>query len=123
MYSLRAEVNLGDLHRHLMNVTIRCKDAPIILVGTHLDAIGGGASLPLRDLKARYPQVRTADLVELTARSLAYPALRFSVITLAVGLGSRGLKWLSLLTLGGAADSQHVGPAAVQYISHWRGHQ
>ncbi len=59
VYSLRAEVNLGDLHRHLMNVTIRCKEAPIILVGTHLDAVGGSASLPLADLKAKYPQVRS----------------------------------------------------------------
>ncbi len=78
VYSLRAEVNLGDLHRHLMNVAIRCKDAPIILVGTHLDAVGGGASLPLRDLKARYPQVRTADLVELPAGPLAHFPLFFS---------------------------------------------
>ncbi len=74
VYSLRAEVNLGDLHRHLMNVTIRCKEAPIILVGTHLDAVGGGASLPLADLKARYPQVRTADLVELPSGPLTHPA-------------------------------------------------
>jgi hypothetical protein len=59
VYSLRAEVNLADLHRHLMNVTIRCEEAPIILVGTHRDAIGGSAPLPLAVLKARYPQVRS----------------------------------------------------------------
>jgi hypothetical protein len=59
VYSLRAEVNLADLHRHLMNVTIRCEEAPIILVGTHRDAIDGSASLPLADLKRRYPQVRS----------------------------------------------------------------
>jgi hypothetical protein len=91
VYSLRAEFNLQDLHRHLMNVTIRCKDAPIILVGTHLDAVGGSPSLPLAVLKARYPQVRSpcAGLGELPARSLAYPALLFFVITLDLGFGSR----------------------------------
>ncbi len=57
VYSLRTEVNSADLHRHLMTVTFRFKDAPIILVGTHLDAVGASPYLPLRDLKAKYPQV------------------------------------------------------------------
>jgi hypothetical protein len=57
LYSLRTEVNMVDLHRHLMNVTIRCKEAPIILVGTHSDSMGGNPNLPLPALRARYPQV------------------------------------------------------------------
>ncbi len=57
VYSLRTEVSMVELQRHLMNVTIRCKEAPIILVGTHSDAIGGNPNLPLPALKARYPQV------------------------------------------------------------------
>jgi hypothetical protein len=57
VYSLRAGVNLVDIHRHVMNVTVRCRDAPIVLVGTHSDVIGGDASLPLDDLKAKFPQV------------------------------------------------------------------
>ncbi len=57
VYSLRTEVNSADLHRHLMKVTFRFKDAPIILVGTHLDAVGASPYLPLREFKAKYPQV------------------------------------------------------------------
>jgi hypothetical protein len=56
-YSLRAGASVPDLTRHLMNVTVRCKDAPIVVVGTHSDAVGGGAPLPLAALKARFPQV------------------------------------------------------------------
>ena len=69
LYSLRTEVNMVDLHRHLMNVTIRCKEAPIILVGTHSDCIGGNPSLPLPALKARYPQVHDTHLVQMTLES------------------------------------------------------
>ena len=57
VYSLRAGASVHDLTRHLMNVTMRCKDAPILVVGTHSDAAGGGAPLPLAALKARFPQV------------------------------------------------------------------
>jgi hypothetical protein len=63
VYSLRAEVNMMDLHRHLMNVTIRCREAPIILVGTHSDSVGGSQSLPLPALKALYPQVHDTHLL------------------------------------------------------------
>jgi hypothetical protein len=65
VYSLRAEVSLVQLFRHLMNVTTRCKDAPIILVGTHLDVIGTNQSLPLPALKSRFPQVGVCYLAEL----------------------------------------------------------
>ena len=57
VYSLRAGNSVTDLTRHLMNVTVRCNDAPIVVVGTHSDAVGGGAPLPLAALKARFPQV------------------------------------------------------------------
>ncbi len=57
VYSLRAGASVPDLTRHLMNVTVRCKDAPVLVVGTHSDAVGGGAPLPLAALKARFPQV------------------------------------------------------------------
>ncbi len=64
VYSLRAEVNMVELQRHLMNVTIRFKPeagkkdtAPIILVGTHKDEIGGSLNLPLPALIRHYPQV------------------------------------------------------------------
>jgi hypothetical protein len=57
VYSLRAGVNLSDIHRHLMNVVVRTRDAPILLVGTHSDVVGGDPSLPLAALKAKYPQV------------------------------------------------------------------
>ncbi len=57
VYSLRAGASVHDLTRHLTNVTVRCKDAPILVVGTHSDAAGGGAPLPLAALKARFPQV------------------------------------------------------------------
>ncbi len=60
VYSLRTEVSFADLHRHLMNVTVRCKDAPIILVGTHCDVMGGDWTLPLPALKARFSQVLPA---------------------------------------------------------------
>jgi hypothetical protein len=57
VYSLRAGASVSDLTRHLMNVAVRCKDAPILVVGTHSDAAGGGSPLPLAALKARFPQV------------------------------------------------------------------
>jgi hypothetical protein len=57
VYSLRTEASVHDLPRHLINVTVRCKDAPVLVVGTHSDAVGGGAPLPLAALKARFPQV------------------------------------------------------------------
>ena len=71
LYSLRTELNMVDLHRHLMNVTIRCREAPIILVGTHSDAIGGNPNLPLPALRARYPQVHdTFLLLHVTRESI-----------------------------------------------------
>lgn len=57
VYSLRAEVRLADLYRHVMNVAIRCSEAPIILVGTHCDAIGTDTALPMSAFRARFPQV------------------------------------------------------------------
>jgi hypothetical protein len=55
-----------ELQRHLMNVTIRHKEeAPIILVGTHSDAIGGNPNLPLPALKARYPQLAVVHCLQL----------------------------------------------------------
>ncbi len=57
VYSLQTGVIMPDLYRHLMNVTVRCCDAPIVLVGTHSDAIGGDPSLPLESLKKEFPQV------------------------------------------------------------------
>jgi hypothetical protein len=58
VYSLRTEINLPDLMKQLMNVTVRCKDAPIVLVGTHSDVIGGNSNKALSDLKLKFPQAR-----------------------------------------------------------------
>ena len=59
VYSLRTALNLADIQRHLMCVTRAdcCNDAPILLVGTHLDATVADGGLPLAALKLRYPQV------------------------------------------------------------------
>lgn len=59
VYSLRAGpgVNNSDLTKHLMNVSVRCKTAPIILVGTHIDAVAGYSKLPLTELRKTFPQV------------------------------------------------------------------
>jgi hypothetical protein len=57
VYSLLTEINTGDLQRHLTNVTIRCKEAPILLVGTHSDKVGGDCTLPLLALKEKFPKV------------------------------------------------------------------
>jgi hypothetical protein len=62
VYSLRTEINIGDLQRHLKNVMIRNKDAPILLVGTHSGIMGGDFTLPLPSLKSSYPQVCTTRL-------------------------------------------------------------
>jgi hypothetical protein len=58
VYSLRAGINEHDIHQHLMNVTVRCRDAPIVLVGTHSDVMCGDPDLPLESLRTTYPQVR-----------------------------------------------------------------
>jgi hypothetical protein len=57
LYSLRTGASPGDLSRHLMNVSLRHKEAPIILVGTHADVVHGGSGLSLAALKKRFPQV------------------------------------------------------------------
>jgi hypothetical protein len=59
VYTLRAAVSLHDLFRHVQNVTIRCKEAPIILVGTHLDVVGTNEALPLTAFRFFFPQVGT----------------------------------------------------------------
>jgi hypothetical protein len=58
VYSLRSEIRLPDLMKQLMNVTVRCEDAPIMLVGTHSDVIGGDSNVRLPDLKLKFPQAR-----------------------------------------------------------------
>ena len=57
LYSMRTGASPADIRRHLMNVAIRCKDAPILLVGTHADVVHGGSGLSLAALKRRFPQV------------------------------------------------------------------
>ena len=59
VFSLRAQsLSTAELTRHVMNVSVRCKDAPILIVGTHADVVGGGgASVSLATLKQRFPQV------------------------------------------------------------------
>lgn len=60
VYSLRTEgiLNWERLRRHIANVTIRSKDAPIILVGSHSDIPGGDWVSPLPDsFKELHPQV------------------------------------------------------------------
>lgn len=64
LYSLRSELYLPDFARHLMNVTIRYNDAPILLVGTHSDCFIGDGGLPLAALKARFPQVLRGFFVQ-----------------------------------------------------------
>jgi hypothetical protein len=66
VYSLLTEINAGDLQRHLKNVTIRCRDAPILLVGTHCDKVGGDSTLPLLALKKQFPQVGARVLLTLS---------------------------------------------------------
>ena len=68
IYSLRTGASPADITRHLMNVTIHCKDAPVLLVGTHADVVHGGSGLSMAALKARFPQVRlfhSLSLLEL----------------------------------------------------------
>jgi hypothetical protein len=65
VYNLRAGSSVPDLTRHLMNVTVRCKDAPILVVGTHSDEVGMGSPLRLAALKAKFPQVCPCVLVFL----------------------------------------------------------
>jgi hypothetical protein len=57
MYNVRSGASPVDITRHLMNVTVRCKEAPILLVGTHADMVGGSSGLQLEALRARFPQV------------------------------------------------------------------
>jgi hypothetical protein len=49
----------------LMNVAVRCKEAPILVVGTHADLVGGGSvHLPsLTALQDQFPQVPVCVLV------------------------------------------------------------
>lgn len=61
VYSLRASISLPDIYRHVMNVAVRCRDAPILLVGTHSDVVGGDATLPLAELRAKFPQARACQ--------------------------------------------------------------
>jgi hypothetical protein len=68
VYTLENINFLPDVERHLLNVHVRYKDAPILLVGTHSDVDGGGAPLPLAALKIRFPQVRWGHVVRLWAR-------------------------------------------------------
>jgi hypothetical protein len=59
VYNPRTDVTEDHLNKHVRNVTVRCKDAPIVLVGTHLDGVGGEAcKLPLEKLKVKSPQAR-----------------------------------------------------------------
>ena len=60
MYSLRTGASPVDINRHLMNVAIRCKDSPVLVVGTHSDAVHGGGGLSLEALRRRFPQVGIA---------------------------------------------------------------
>ncbi len=77
VYSLQAEFSLSDLTKHLMNVTVRCQEAPIVLVGTHSDVIGGDPNLPLVALKAKFPQVcRWSPLVDMYLEAVGNLDLR-----------------------------------------------
>ncbi len=57
VYSLETEINTADLQHLVKNVTVRCSKAPILLVGTHRDIMGGDWTLPLLALKKQFPQV------------------------------------------------------------------
>jgi hypothetical protein len=57
MYSMRTGPSPVDINRHLMNVAIRCRDAPVLLLGTHADVVHAGSGLSLAALKMRFPQV------------------------------------------------------------------
>ena len=100
VYSLRTGVNQSELTKHLMNVTVRCNDAPIVLVGTHSDVIGGDPNLPLVALKAKFPQV-----------------CRLSPL---VGMYLEAVGNLDLRTACSCADREHQRHSVVQRHWGWR---
>jgi len=56
-FSLRSNGSREQLYAHLMNVTVRCPDACILVVGTHADQV---SAMPasLSSWKREFPQVR-----------------------------------------------------------------
>lgn len=56
-YGLTTEVNIVVLQQHLLNITTRQKDAPILLVGTYCNMKAFDSNLPLASLKKRFPQI------------------------------------------------------------------
>jgi GTPase SAR1 family protein len=57
VYSCASEVSWLDLQAHIMNVTSRTRESPILLVGTHHDKRSSCDSIPLPALKKKFPQV------------------------------------------------------------------
>lgn len=63
LYTMRSEIDTSGLKRHISNVCCRYSNARILLVGTHLDCIGGNPYLPLSGLKEQFPQIiNTSDI-------------------------------------------------------------
>ena len=60
-FSLRSNGSREQLYAHLMNVTARCPDACILVVGTHADQV---SAMPasLSSWKREFPQVRAVIL-------------------------------------------------------------
>lgn len=57
VYSLLTEICIADFHQYINNIVSRVS-IPILLVGTHLDKVGGDYTLPLLALKTSFPQVK-----------------------------------------------------------------
>jgi leucine-rich repeat kinase 2 len=55
-YDLRTSISSFDLVRLVMNVTIRCPEAPVLIVGTHCDLVRRSGGL-MHSLRHRFPQV------------------------------------------------------------------
>jgi hypothetical protein len=63
VYSLRAQSLQHDVPRHIQNIAVRCPVTPILVVGTHADAIGvASEELSLSALRATFPQVQCTHL-------------------------------------------------------------
>jgi hypothetical protein len=58
VFSLRSHSVRLEVERHVLNIAVRCPRAPIVVVGTHVDAVAvGSEGLSLEGIKERFPQV------------------------------------------------------------------
>lgn len=57
VYNLLSPGVVNELSPHINNIVCRAWSIPVVLVGTHLDKLGGDFTLPLPQLKMCFPQV------------------------------------------------------------------